>query len=825
MTRGSPPAFVPWRWLLAAGLLALFLGLVAPPAAQAAEPATAAAAAAAGAPAPSVDALRTRLDAIPAALGPEDDGRKRVAEINEIGTAAEALVASRTAELADIDRRLEGLGAAPAKGAPPEAADVAEQRTLLTRQRGTVDADLKLARLVAVDAEQRSAEVVQQRRQQFRDQVFGRVGSPLGTAFWRGVAGASASDAERLRDLGADAAGAVQAAMAPGRRAGFLASLAGALLLLVAGSWLAERALVRLAPARLPAGRLRRSLLALAIVLVNVAIAGASAQLALSGLDAGDALDDRLRGLGTALVRIVLFVAFASGLGRALLSHRRGSWRLPPLSDERAARLAPYPWALAAAAGLGALLSEINSAAGASLQAEVAAQAASALLFAAVAAAALRQMRAVPPAAAQADGAPPPEPPARPVWVGIAVVLAGAATVALAVSVLSGFIALGGMIARQLVWSATVAGTAYLLVQLADDASEALLSSKGSFGQRLNGGLGIDAGLLDQLAVLAAGAVRLVVLFYMVVALLAPFGTGPDEVFRRGSTLEATLRVGSVTLEPAAVLGAVAVLAVGWLAIRLFKNWLSDRYFPHTRLEPGVRTSIVTLLGYAGGVAVVALALAALGISVERIAWVASALSVGIGFGLQAIVQNFISGLILLVERPVKSGDWVVLGDTEGDVRRINVRATEIQLGDSSTVIVPNSEFITKTVRNMTLSGARGRVLMRLPAPLDTDAQRMREIILAAFADHALVLTTPAPLVQLEGIQSGTLTFLAIGYVDSPRAAGAVRGDLLFTILERLREAGLALSPPATTAVPGWRPAGPTVPASAADGAPTAPPA
>lgn len=142
---------------------------------------------------------------------------------------------------------------------------------------------------------------------------------------------------------------------------------------------------------------------------------------------------------------------------------------------------------------------------------------------------------------------------------------------------------------------------------------------------------------------------------------------------------------------------------------------------------------------------VIAAALAALGISVERIAWVASALSVGIGFGLQAIVQNFISGLILLAERPVKVGDWVKLGDTEGDIRRINVRATEIQAGDHSTVIVPNSEFITKTVRNMTWGGSQGRVLLRLPAPLDTDAQRMRALILDAFKAHESILRAPGP--------------------------------------------------------------------------------
>jgi small-conductance mechanosensitive channel len=146
-------------------------------------------------------------------------------------------------------------------------------------------------------------------------------------------------------------------------------------------------------------------------------------------------------------------------------------------------------------------------------------------------------------------------------------------------------------------------------------------------------------------------------------------------------------------------------------------------------------------------------------------------------------------------------GDWVVLGDTEGDVRRVNVRATEIQLGDRSTVIVPNSEFITKTVRNMTLAGAPGRVLLRLPAPLDTDAARMRDVILAAFEGHEGIMQDPAPIVQLEGIVAGTLTFLAIGYVSNPRNAGGVRSDLLFSILSGLRDAGLALSPPATTAV------------------------
>ena len=96
---------------------------------------------------------------------------------------------------------------------------------------------------------------------------------------------------------------------------------------------------------------------------------------------------------------------------------------------------------------------------------------------------------------------------------------------------------------------------------------------------------------------------------------------------------------------------------------------------------------------------------------------------------------------------------------------------------------------------------APGRVLLRLPAPFDTDAQRMRDVILQAFCAHEGVLSTPEPSVQLEGILNGTLTFLAIGYVSNPRNVGGVRSDLLFSILDGLRNAGLALSPPATTAI------------------------
>ena len=190
-----------------------------------------------------------------------------------------------------------------------------------------------------------------------------------------------------------------------------------------------------------------------------------------------------------------------------------------------------------------------------------------------------------------------------------------------------------------------------------------------------------------------------------------------------------------------------------------------------------------------GIVAAVAMALAAIGVGLERIAWIASALSVGIGFGLQAIVQNFISGLILLAERPVKVGDWVVVGDAEGDIRRINVRATEIQTGDRTTVLVPNSELITKAVRNRTYADAQGLVKIVLPMPLATDADLVRELVLDVFRGHPGILEAPAPSVLIDGISDkGQVMFNATGFVASPRQAAGVRSALLFEILRRLRQ-------------------------------------
>ncbi|MDM0076769.1 DUF3772 domain-containing protein [Variovorax sp. J2P1-59] len=779
--------------------------------------------------APTVAALRAQLDRIPKSVDAGDDVAGLIAELHGISAATDKFTAARTGELNDLNARLGELGNPPAAGAPAENPDITRRRATLTKERNALDADIRLARLVTVDAQQRASDLLAKRRALFEAQLTERSPSPLGREFWRDIADAWPSDVDRLSALGAELQNGFDVAREPAHRAPALLSIVVALVVALLGNWIAERVLTQLAARFLPGGRLRRSLLVIAIVTANVLIVGIAAQAVYATFDFHGIWGPQSRKLGQAVVQSSIFIAFVVGLGRALLSNSRPSWRLPPIPDDMARRLAPFPWLMAVVAALVWAPTQVNAVVEASFAAVVGSHVVTALALTAMIGAMLLRLRepvhpspaegaapAVPDAPATDAATQPPEAAERPLWVGILLAVVALALVVIWILVATGYVAMASFLASQLNWTCIVAAAFYVLFKFADDLFMAVVSSRSNFGHRLQASFGLESRTLDQAAVALSGLSRVALFFYMLIALATPLGTSPGEVFLRSGKFVGGVKVGEIQLVPGAIFSAVAVLVGGFVALRVVKRWLESRYLPNTALEPGMQSSITTLLGYVGGIMVVAFALSALGIGIERIAWVASALSVGIGFGLQAIVQNFISGLILLAERPVKVGDWVVLGNAEGDVRRINVRATEIQLGDRSTMIVPNSEFITKTVRNMTLTNAEGRVLIRLPMPLTTHASRAREVMLAAFANHPGVLTTPAPTVTLEGIEVGFLIFQAIAYVPSPRLAGGVRSDILFAILDGLQAADLPLAAyPGVPAPPGT-PGAPPVPAPAA---------
>ncbi|MEO5622452.1 MAG: DUF3772 domain-containing protein [Dokdonella sp.] len=746
--------------------------------------------------------IRKQLDAVEIEDVKLNEFRDTVAAL---ATQADALTLDRTPQLAALDARLAELGPAPSKGAPAEAADIAAQRADLDKQRAMLDAEIKRAKLLAVDSQQLAAQIAEARRANFQQRLSQRTPSPLTPAFWREVDSNLVRDGARLGTLRDGVTSALRDSFAPDNRLIAFGGIALALLLIVFGRWGAERALMRVTADRVPQGRLRRSALALAVVVVAAAFTGGGAQLIATALNWHDAFSDVEATFARAIVSAVFFGSFVAGLGRALLSAQRPSWRLPSIPDPVAERLRLFPPLLGCAVALSILQQKINSLIGASLSATIAGSLAVALIYSLLIGWALLRLGGGAPAkvrertpATARNMALDVDPPQRSVWIGLSVAALWLGVAATLATALSGYVALAQQIARQMVGLGIIAATFYLLVHVIEDTCAAAMSSREGWLQRT---LGLQRRSLDQFEVLCSGVFRLCALVLGIATVFAPFGSGPSDLLARIAQATTQLRIGQIEVTPAAVFGAIAVFGLGLAAIRALKHWLFHRYLPTTRLDPGMRISVTTLLGYAGSVVVFGFALSALGFSLERITWVASALSVGIGFGLQAVVQNFVSGLILLAERPVKVGDWVVLGDIEGDIRRINVRATEIQMADRSTVIVPNSELITKNVRNVTLANAEGRVRIRLPVPLNADAPSVRVALHDAFSANAGVLGTPAPSVLLDGIEGTSLIFIATAYIANPRQAGSVRSELLFDILARLHAEGIALMSPYTVAL------------------------
>jgi small-conductance mechanosensitive channel len=743
----------------------------------------------------ALDDARKQIDAVQTGVADVTDDAeliRRRATALDVQTKADAIAEALAPQLTSVQARLGELG--PLAAGAKEAADVAAQRAQLEKSRVALDAQVKLARLLSVEGGQAAEQISGLRRSQFQARLGERRASVVGALFWREFRSDAPRDTNRLMALGAELGAAAVATPY-----WVWIAIALAIVVLLALRLAIVRLILRLTATRVPPGRLRRSLLALALVMLATATPGLVAALITLGLNWGTPLASDTQAFMIGLVGMACFGGYIAGLGKALLSPFRSSWRLLPIPDLVALRMRWFPLVLAIVIVLAWVGERVPVMLNASLTITIAANAVVALVLGVTIGIAMLRAERM-----RRNALRDPETlivPPRPFWLSLLMAATWLVFAVSFVSVLIGYVAFAGFVVKQVVWTLVVVCSGYLLSVLIEDGFTTLLTSPGKEtkeGEDTKNDLASPR-VRDQAAVLLSGLGRLFVLLFALVLLLAPFGEGPLELVHRADQLHNGLSIGEVQIRPGAVLQAVLVLFGSLLAVRIFKGWLQNRYLPTTTFDPGMQLSATTLFGYFGVVVSIALAMSAVGVGLERVAWVASALSVGIGFGLQAVVQNFVSGLILLAERPVKVGDWVSLGGVEGDILRINVRATEIQMGDRSTVIVPNSEFITKTVRNVTHSNPLGLVQIKLPMPLGTDAQKVRKLMQDAFEAHEDVLDTPAPSVALDGIDGSNLMFNASGFVSSPRAAYGVRSALLFDVLSRLNAEGMAMAKQNTT--------------------------
>jgi len=736
----------------------------------------------------SYEQLNDRLDQIRQGVtsNANDDllSQLRMAAV-QVQRQADALSALRTADVDKLNDKLNVLG--PVQ--PDEAASITQQRKQLDAEKKALVTQQEQAAKLTQSARDLSTQIVNLRRSQFNSQILSRAATPLSPAFWSSLIRPTDDDVARLRDLRGEAGDALNSAFSADHRWFFIASVVAAFLVWIWVRRVIERLLANAMVHWLPEGRLRRSALALSVSLATLATIAGSVSLLRWGLESSAELGSDIASLTNHFLTLVVFSAFITGLGRAMLMLQRPSWRLPPIHDEVATALGWFPKLLALALMVMLTMERINSVIGTSLALTVATNGLTALVVAVIFTLALVRYRRTlrKHELERPAGLAGLIPFVIVVWVGLIVL-----------ALLAGYLTLAYFLTAKLLWISVVAVCAYLLTTFLADLCETLLSPRQPGGLALAATLGLAPRHQAQASTILVGISRTVLLFLAVLLALMPSGTSPGELLLSLGDWDGTggKVLGNLNIVPQDILLAVVIFFGGLFAIRVVKRWLSERLLPETDMDAGMRASLVTLVGYLGFLFLAMLVMSTLRINLTSLTWVVSALSVGIGFGLQQIVQNFISGLILLTERPVKVGDWVSLAGVEGDIRRINVRATEIQMSDRSTVIVPNSQFISQNVRNVTMGNALGVVGITLTLPLETDANHVRDLLLTAFQEHEAILDAPACSVSFKDLTSTGMVIGVSGYVAGPRQVSGTRSDLLFTILGRLREEGIALSSP-----------------------------
>ena len=708
-------------------------------------------------------------------------------QIAKTQTDARELIAAVTSRLEAANSRATQLAPDP-KVTAPQSDDVKLERAKLLAEVTARQSLIQQAKLINVRAQQALDTISDRRRTRFAETVLLRSESLINPTFWIDAAAAVPTAGARLLDL--MSASAAQLASQPLRAAAGIAIVVALLLgffLSPAQRWLSRWTFRNPETAR--PSDLRKTSAAVAIIVAGTVIPGIALFVLYQANQALRVLPDDVDPILRVVFPGIVFAIFFSKLTTAVLAPGLPSWRIVNVTNSVADGLTPAAKLLAAIIAFGVVLDAVNVAIRAPLLLTVAGHGVVAIAKALVFFAAIRIAAREKTKEEEADeaGAAPPS-----TW-SLLIPFGWVTTVVALLAPLIGYVALARFLSIELVVIVAVLMSAKLLTQFADAIISMTFAYNGAIGRFLRLTAGLRGGAVRQLATILAGVTQLAIIGLAVFIILTTWGLRSDDLVGSVSSAFFGFTIGGLTISPSAILLGLVVLAIGIAATRAIQHWLEGRFLPETNLDIGLRSSIRTGTGYVGIILAVIFAMSFLGINLQNIAIVAGALSVGIGFGLQSIINNFVSGLILLVERPIKVGDRIEVGARMGVVKRINVRATEIVTYDNVSVIVPNAELISGQVVNWMHDTFSARLTVAVGVGYDSDPDKVIEMLLDIVANNPRVLTAPAPFAILENLGADALEFKVFFHVGNIGTDAGVANEVRLEALKRCRAEGIEI--------------------------------
>jgi len=478
-------------------------------------------------------------------------------------------------------------------------------------------------------------------------------------------------------------------------------------------------------------------------------------------------------------------------LSEAVFAPSKPKWRLIGVTDRAARALKAFFMAMAVVTVFDTVIEQVNTVVGASLPITVARSLLTSLAVG-VLLVVIAFIRPFPPRvadgadAAEADGSARPWPG----WIRWPLVTLGLLLIGAA---LAGYIGFARFAAQQIVITGAILATVYLGHRAAQAIAQDHAFAQSRLGTALTKRLALSETTVDQLGLALGIALTFIVFLVGIPVLALQWGFRWPEIRAFGERFFTDIPVGSISISLTSIAAGIVLFFVGYLVTKRFQRWLDGSVLERSRVDTGLRNSIRTSIGYLGIAIAALIGVSAAGFDLSQLALVAGALSLGIGFGLQNIVSNFVSGLILLAERPFKSGDIIEAGGYTGTVTNISVRATEIQLFDRKTLILPNSELINSAVSNWMHRNTFGRVTVSIGVSYASDPRQVHDLLLEIAVDHPRVLGNPEPFVSFDDFGASSLDFTLYSFLSDIGYGLTVRTELRMAIFERFKAAGIEI--------------------------------